>query len=50
MVAALFWAVRSGQFEDLEGPASRIVMDDDDPKLPPTAKDEKRSPQEKPRR
>ena len=28
-VAALFWAVRSGQFEDLEGPAHRILMDDD---------------------
>ena len=24
-VAALFWAVRSGQFEDLEGPAHRIL-------------------------
>ena len=30
-VAALFWAVRSGQFEDLEGPAHRILMDDDAP-------------------
>ncbi len=28
-VAALFWAVRSGQFEDLEGPAHRILLDDD---------------------
>lgn len=34
-VAALFWAVRSGQFEDLEGPAHRILMDDDAP--PPRA-------------
>lgn len=24
-----FWAVRSGQFDDLEGPAHRILMDDD---------------------
>ena len=23
------WAVRSGQFDDLEGPAHRILMDDD---------------------
>ena len=30
-VAALFWAVRSGQFEDLEGPAHRILMDDETP-------------------
>ena len=27
VVAALVWAVRSGQFEDLEGPAHRILMD-----------------------
>ncbi len=25
-----FWAVKSDQFEDLEGPAHRILMDDDD--------------------
>lgn len=29
-VVALFWAVRSGQFEDLEGDAHRILMDDDE--------------------
>jgi cbb3-type cytochrome oxidase maturation protein len=29
IVAALLWAVRSGQFDDLEGPAHRILMDDD---------------------
>jgi len=29
MVAIFFWAVRSGQFDDLEGPAHRIIMDDD---------------------
>ncbi|MCU7881328.1 MAG: cbb3-type cytochrome oxidase assembly protein CcoS [Candidatus Thiodiazotropha sp. (ex Lucinoma aequizonata)] len=28
-VAVLFWAARSGQFEDLEGEAHRILMDDD---------------------
>lgn len=28
---AFMWAVRSGQFDDLEGPAYRILMDDDDP-------------------
>ena len=27
------WAIRSGQFDDLEGPAHRILMDDDSPKL-----------------
>ena len=28
------WAVRSGQYEDMEGPAHRILMDDDDPRIP----------------
>jgi len=28
------WAVRSGQYEDMEGPAYRILMDDDDPMIP----------------
>jgi cbb3-type cytochrome oxidase maturation protein len=31
IVGALLWAVRSGQFEDLEGPAHRILMDDERP-------------------
>lgn len=26
-----WWAVHSGQFEDMEGPAHRILMDDDAP-------------------
>ncbi|GAB4352527.1 MAG: cbb3-type cytochrome oxidase assembly protein CcoS [Gammaproteobacteria bacterium] len=30
----LIWAARSGQYDDLEGPANRILMDDDDPLLP----------------
>ncbi|MCK9283383.1 MAG: cbb3-type cytochrome oxidase assembly protein CcoS [Rhodocyclaceae bacterium] len=30
LIAAIFWwSLRSGQFEDLEGPGYRIVMDDD---------------------
>ncbi len=29
-----FWAVSSGQFEDMEGPAQRMLMDDDDPMIP----------------
>lgn len=28
-VAAFFWAVGSGQFDDLESPAWSVVMDDD---------------------
>jgi cbb3-type cytochrome oxidase maturation protein len=27
--AAFAWSVRSGQFDDLEGPAHRILADDD---------------------
>ncbi len=30
-LAAFFWAARSGQFEDLDGAALRILIDDDDP-------------------
>jgi cbb3-type cytochrome oxidase maturation protein len=30
VIAALFWwSLRSGQYEDLEGPGHRILMDDD---------------------
>jgi cbb3-type cytochrome oxidase maturation protein len=29
--AAFWWSVRSGQFDDLEGPAHRIISDDDTP-------------------
>lgn len=25
-----WWSVRSGQYDDLEGPAVRLLMDDDD--------------------
>jgi cbb3-type cytochrome oxidase maturation protein len=27
--AVFWWAVKSGQFEDMEGPAHRVLMDDD---------------------
>ena len=33
-VWVLLWAVRSGQYEDMEGSAHRILMDDDDPRIP----------------
>ena len=29
IVLILYWAVKSGQFEDLEGPGHSILMDDD---------------------
>jgi len=32
LIAWVFlWAVRSGQFDDMEGPAHQILMDDDGP-------------------
>lgn len=30
--AVFWWTLKSGQFEDLEGPAWRILMDDDRPR------------------
>ncbi|KVW98898.1 cbb3-type cytochrome oxidase assembly protein CcoS [Thiobacillus denitrificans] len=27
----MLWAARSGQFDDLEGPAHSVIMDDDNP-------------------
>ena len=39
-VGVLFWAARSGQFDDLEGDAHRILMDDD---LAPKPKVERKS-------
>lgn len=37
-VAVFLWSVKSGQFEDMEGPAHRILMDDDDPMIPTDAR------------
>lgn len=38
IIAYVFlWAVKSGQFDDMEGPAHRILMDDDAP--PPPSRD-----------
>jgi cbb3-type cytochrome oxidase maturation protein len=28
-VAVFFWAVRSGQYDDMDGAANRVLMDDD---------------------
>ena len=29
IVAGLLWAVKSGQFDDMEGPAQQILMDEE---------------------
>jgi cbb3-type cytochrome oxidase maturation protein len=34
LIVGVVWSIKSGQFDDLEGPAARILMDDDDPRLP----------------
>ena len=41
MVGVLIWAVKKGQYEDLDGDANRILMDDDDPLLPENQKTKK---------
>lgn len=33
-IGFFIWTIRSGQYDDLEGPAHRILMDDDDPLVP----------------
>lgn len=38
LIGALFWwSLRSGQFDDLEGPGYRVLMDDDKPAEKPSA-------------
>lgn len=44
MVGVLVWAVKSGQYDDLEGDANRIIMDDDDPLLPNDTSEKKKEP------
>ncbi|MEL7185620.1 MAG: cbb3-type cytochrome oxidase assembly protein CcoS [Pseudomonadota bacterium] len=37
-VWAFFWAVGSGQFDDMDTPAMRVLMDDDE--MPPDGRNE----------
>lgn len=32
IAVAFWWSVRNGQFDDLEGPGFRVLMDDDKPR------------------
>mgnify|MGYP002713067694 CR=1 FL=1 len=41
MVGVFVWSVKRGQYDDLEGDANRILMDDDDPLLPEEMKRKK---------
>lgn len=46
VIAVVFWkSVRSGQFDDLEGPGFKVLMDDDTPRpLPPDAATDEKKP------
>lgn len=47
VIGVLFWwSLRSGQFDDLEGPAFRVVQDDDRP--PPAGEQPADEDEEKP--
>tara|TARA_R110002110_G_scaffold59243_2_gene167866 strand:+ start:482 stop:691 length:210 start_codon:yes stop_codon:yes gene_type:complete len=39
-LGAFFWSLKSGQYDDLDGAAQRILMDDGDRPLPDQAADE----------
>lgn len=44
VIGVVFWiSVRGGQFDDLEGPAYRILMDDDKPAAAPAQEDARQS-------
>jgi|AntDeeMetagen681_2_1112603.scaffolds.fasta_scaffold54016_1 cbb3-type cytochrome oxidase maturation protein len=43
-VWAFFWAVKHDQFDDLEGPAYRILFDEDENDLPLEARQRRQSP------
>ncbi len=30
----ILWDIKNGQYDDMDGPAQRILMDDDDPMIP----------------
>ncbi len=37
VVIAFIISIKSGQYDDLDSPAHRILMDDDDPRIPHNA-------------
>lgn len=37
-LVAFLWALRSGQYEDLDGAGERILIDDEEPKKPAAPK------------
>lgn len=47
-VWAFFWAVKNDQFDDLEGPAHRILFDEDDNDLSPEQRRQRQQAKQKP--
>ncbi|MBL8473617.1 MAG: cbb3-type cytochrome oxidase assembly protein CcoS [Rhodocyclaceae bacterium] len=46
LIGVIFWwSLRSGQFDDLEGPAYRVVMDDDRPAVDEKAPESSQHPE-----
>ena len=41
-LAAFFWAMRNGQFDDMDGAALRILIDDEDEEAPDGTKNAER--------
>ncbi len=41
IAAAFWWSVKSGQFDDLEGPGFKVLMDDEVPQGKVAERDEK---------
>ncbi len=46
-IGLFIWSVKSGQYDDMEGPAHRILMDDDDPRIPREGHRPERSAQDR---
>lgn len=40
-LAAFLWSLRTGQFDDLDGAANRILVDEDRPKRPNPSEQQK---------
>ncbi len=45
-LAAFLWALKSGQFDDLDGAAHRILFEDDEPNPPPKQEGRKPDPRD----
>ena len=48
-LAAFFWSLRNGQYEDLAGDAERILFDNDDKPLPDRPRSDARPDEKEPK-